>query len=75
MAFAPNPGEMPPQCLVRDDDGKATGAHRRVIVKLCNGTIHGSEPVSTTGPKGWDARTTRWSLTGHPYDIVEWELA
>lgn len=73
MAYQRNEGRLPEAAIIRDEDGKVTG-HRRVIVKLRNGTIQGREPVSTVTPKGWDAKTTRWTLENHPYDIVEWEL-
>lgn len=75
MAWLLNYGEMPDECIVRDEDGNETGRYHRVIVRLRNGTEHGREPVSTTAPKGWDPRTTRWKLSDHAYDILEFQLA
>lgn len=74
MPFLQNFGEMPDECRIRDDDGRPTGKLRRVVVKLRNGTIQGAEPLSATTPRGWDASTTRWSLTGHISDVMEFEV-
>lgn len=62
----PNPGHCPDDAI-----GK------RVIVKLANGLIQGKEPVSSTAPRGWAADGRwgcRWTRTGHPYDIAEYEV-
>lgn len=58
-----NPGHLPEEAI-----GK------RVIVKLANGDVCGREPVSPTAPRGWAADTARWTLTGHPFDIAEYEV-
>jgi hypothetical protein len=59
----PNPGHCPQE---------ATG--KRVRVRLCDGSI----PKDVDGaPKGWAADGRggcRWSLTGHPFDIKEYEV-
>lgn len=60
----PNPGHYPPEAI-----GK------RVKVRLRDGTIQGDKPVNTDSKLGWAAETTDWSLTDHPFDVVEWELA
>ena len=59
----PNPGRCPLE---------ATGKRVRVILR--NGTRHGDAPVNTDSKLGWAAETTRWSLTGHAFDVLEWEL-
>lgn len=69
----PNPGHLPAECIVLADDGRPTGRIRRVAVILRNGTVHGREAVNTDSKLGWDAETTRWTLTGHAYDVVEFE--
>lgn len=47
---------------------------KRVIVKLRNGHICGRDPVTSVTPAGWAADTSRWSLTGEPFDIIEYEV-
>lgn len=74
MPFLPNFGEMPDECIVRDEDGEPTGKLLRVVVKLRNGIVQGAEPLSATTPRGWDAATTRWSLTDHISDVMEFEV-
>lgn len=59
-----NPGYCPPAAV-----GK------RVRVVLRDGSRHGFAPVNTDSKLGWAAETTRWSLTGHLADVIEWELA
>lgn len=54
-----NTGKMP---------GRAKG--RRVKVAFANGN-QAKEEGTTTAPPGWAADTTRWSITGSPFD-VEW---
>lgn len=44
---------------------------KRVVVVLRNGNRCGEKPVSAATPPGWTADTTRWTLTGDPFD-VEW---
>lgn len=53
-----NPGHLPPEA-----------AGKRVRVRLRNGVV--------TKPEGWaaDGRgECRWSLTGHDFDIVAYEV-
>ncbi len=59
----PNKGQCP-----REAVGK------RVIVKLRNGRIAGREQVTSVSPPGWDAKTTRWSLTDSPFDVIGYEV-
>jgi hypothetical protein len=61
--MTPNPGHLPEE---------ATG--KRVIVRLREGSICGRQPVSPTAPRGWAADGARWSLTGHPFDIMDYEV-
>jgi hypothetical protein len=74
VAFLPNPGKLPRECVVLDDEGSPTGKYRRVIVKLRNGTILGREPVTTVAPRGWDPRTTRWTHENHVSDVLEFKV-
>ena len=63
--MTPNPGHLPPEA-----EGK------RVRVHLRNGEL-GRTDNSPMSPPGWaaDGRNgCRWSLTGHPFDIVEYEV-
>lgn len=64
--MTPNPGHLPPET-----------AGKRVIVALRNGSVCGREPVSSGGPRGWAADGRggcRWSLTNHPFDIINYEV-
>lgn len=71
MTAAP-PGEtMRPNTLGRCPP-EAIG--RRVRVRLGNGKVYGGQPVSPTAPLGWAADSCRWEITGHPFDIIAWEL-
>jgi len=61
----PNPGHLPPEAI-----GK------RVIVRLEHGGIGKADP-NPMSPPGWaaDGRTgCRWTRTGSPYDIAEYEV-
>lgn len=60
--MTPNPGHLP---------AHATG--KRVRVRLANGSIGAEDPRSDT-PPGWPANSCRWSITGHPFDIAEYEV-
>ncbi len=62
----PNPGHCPEEAI-----GK------RVIVKLAKGHVEGTEPVTSTSPRGWAAdgrHGCRWTRLGHPHDIAEYEV-
>ena len=52
----------------------AEAVGKRVVVELRNGRICGREPVTTVTPAGWAADTSRWSLTGEPFDIIGYEV-
>ncbi|MEP9402063.1 hypothetical protein [Sphingomonas sp. VNH70] len=61
----PNPGHLP-----QDAIGK------RVRVLLANGREGSTDPNPMT-PSGWAAdgkNGCRWSLTGSPFDIAEYEV-
>lgn len=61
----PNPGHPPRE---------ATG--KRVCVMLANGRAGACDP-NPMSPPGWAADGQggcRWSLTGHPFDIAEYEV-
>lgn len=47
---------------------------KRVRGVLRNGHAFGYEQVTVTSPLGWDAQTTRWSLTDSPFDVAEFEV-
>lgn len=72
MSWRPNErGVCPPEA-----------AGRRVRVRLRNGIVDGETAISSGGARGWaaDRKTssrappTDWSLTGHPFDVVEWDF-
>ena len=61
----PNPGHCPTEAI-----GK------RVVVRLAHGGIGRADP-NPTSPPGWaaDGRTgCRWSKSGSPFDIAEYEV-
>ena len=63
--MTPNPGFCPPEA-----EGK------RVVVRLAHGGI-GKADDNPMSPPGWAADGKggcRWSLTGHPFDIAEFEV-
>ena len=62
-AWQPNTGEAP-------YPGEGEPPIDRVRVKLRNGV----EPAETWPVSTGRAETTRWSLTGHPFDIVAWRV-
>jgi len=62
----PNPGHCP---------DFARG--KRVRVVLANGQRYGDHPVNAVVPAGWAADGSngcRWSRSGHPFDIAEYEV-
>lgn len=66
----PNPGRLPPECQILDEDGNVTD-HRAVMVKLFNGLRCGPWPSA-----GGRSQQTRWSIgkPPHPFDIEEYEI-
>lgn len=66
----PNPGRLPPECVIRDDDGNVTG-YRSVRVVLWGGIASGPWPSAGGRPP------TCWKISKppHPYEIKEWEFA
>ncbi len=55
----------------RNTGTEPKGKKKRVEVILANGERSGDKPLTTTAPTGWLVETTRWTLTGSPFD-VEW---
>ena len=67
-----NPGHLPADAVVLDPDTGARVRYHRVHVRLRNGwTSHNTGPWPAAGTQP----PTRWSLVGHPFDIVTWEPA
>lgn len=72
MALKPNPGSIPPECIIRDDDGNITG-FRRVRV-VCFGGYDSGERE----PAGWlsgGRGSCDWTISRkpHPFEISEYE--
>lgn len=71
----PNPGHLPDECIIFDDDGNVAG-WRAVHVRLRNGY-----DTRKAGAAPWPAYgsrpPTRWKPDGkpHPFDIEFWELS
>jgi hypothetical protein len=65
-----NDGHLPDAaCIIDPETGEVRGYHR-VQVRLRNGW-RSADPW----PAGGGRPPTRWTLTGHPFDILEWEIA
>lgn len=73
MPYAPNPGLLPDDCLIHDEDGNFTG-FRRVHVRLFGGydsRERGHDPWPAAGarpPTDW-----RISKPPFPFEIKEYE--
>jgi hypothetical protein len=63
LGFRPNPGYQPDETI-----GK------RVVVRMASGNVHGERPVNSDSKLGWAADTTRWTLTGLPFDVKEYRI-
>lgn len=76
MAWQPNHGSLPDDCVVLDDEtGEVTG-YRKVHVRCFGGydsKARGHEPWPAAGAKP----PTVWKISRrpHPYEIQEYELA
>lgn len=75
MAFKPNPGRLPDDCIELDDEGNETGKVFRVHVRCFGGycTKDGKEP------NGWPAGgrgACNWRISKPPfaYEIKEYEV-
>lgn len=68
----PNPGQLPDDCLVLDEDGILVG-HRHVHVILFNGWD--SRKALSGG--AWPSSTTRWQISRppHPGEVKFYEVA
>ena len=70
MTWKPNNGSLPE--LARG---------KRVKVRLANGMTCGETAIASGVPKGWPADSSitkgppvRWSKSGHPFDVAEWDF-
>lgn len=71
MPYQRNPGRLPPECVIRDDDGNATG-FRAVHVRLFGGydsRKRGDAPWPSGAPTVWGI-----SAQPHPFQIEEFEV-
>ncbi len=71
-----NPGHLPEECIIRDDDGEVTG-YRSVHVVLFGGfdsRKRGDAPWPSAGGR---PSPTNWKISRppHPYEIKEYEIA
>lgn len=66
-----NPGHLPEECIIRDDDGEVTG-YRQVMVTLFNGRTIGPWPAAGGRPY-----PTNWKISRppHRYEIKEYQIA
>ena len=75
MVWQRNPGHLPEDCIIRDEDGEIAG-YRAVNVVLFNGwsnTKAGSPPW----PAGGGRPPTNWTIRRgdpHPFDIKGFEV-
>lgn len=70
-----NPGHLPPECEVRDEDGNVTG-YRHVHVVLFGG-FSTKKRGDAPWPSGGGRPPTNWRISKppHPADIEFWEIA
>lgn len=72
MARLPNPGHLPPECEIRDEDGNVTG-YRPVHVWLrCGWSSQAA--AHAPWPSAGGRSSTRWSLRGDSHDILHFEV-
>jgi hypothetical protein len=76
VAYRPNPGRLPPECVVQDEAGEII-SFRSVHVRLHNGIdtkARGNPPWPSAGGR---PSSTNWQISRppHPFQIQEWELA
>ena len=63
--MTPNPGHLPQEAI---------GKRVRVLLRCGR---PGAEDINPMSPPGWAADGRggcRWTLTGHPFDIAEFEV-
>lgn len=70
MAWLINPGHLPPECEIRDEQGNITGYRK------CHVRLRGGFDSQKAGHDPWPSKTnrgptTRWTLGWHCFDIVE----
>lgn len=66
----------------RKNHGRKPGdaAGKRVVVELRTGEICGELPQTPTSPAGWavepqkGAPGVRWTLEGHPFDVIRYRI-
>jgi hypothetical protein len=74
MPYEPNPGHLPPECVIEDEDG--TIRHRAVHVRLFGGW-DSKKAGAAPWPAAGGRPPTRWAISRrpHPYEIEEYALA
>jgi hypothetical protein len=76
VPYQPNPGRVPPACVIRDEDGNAV-SFRNVHVRLFGGfdsRAAGHAPWPAAGGRP----PTVWAISKpepHPFEIEFWDLA
>lgn len=70
-----NPGHLPPECEVRDEDGNVTG-YRAVHVR-CFGGFDSRKAGHAPWPAAGGRPPTQWRISKPPHssDIEFWEIA
>lgn len=72
-----NPGHLPPECEIYNEDGQLIG-HRRVHVRLFNGWSSKAAGTGSWPSHGGRPVPTDWTIrrgTPHPFDIESYEVA
>lgn len=75
MAYQPNPGKLPDECIAAAEDG--TVSYRAVHVRLHGGWDSKKAGAAPWPSKGGRPSDTVWRVGAppHAYQIKEWELA
>ena len=76
MTYQPNPGRLPADCELLDDNGELTG-YRPVQVRLFNGWDSKRSGHAPWPAAGGRPHATNWRLSRppHPFEIESYEVA
>lgn len=81
MAYQPNPGFLPPECVIHDPETGEVIGYRAVHVRLFGKAGNPGWDSKKAGSKPWPAKggrplDTNWRVSSppHPYHIKEFEV-
>lgn len=76
MAYQPNTGKLPAECVVWSEDEQTILSCRAVHVR-CFGGFDSRKAGHAPWPSAGGRPATNWAISArpHPFEIMEWELA